>query len=253
MTTDYRCGDNLPVPSVANAPNFADRQVDSGFDYNGLPSNIVSALFERRATIRAAITKTTQVMIAIGRDLLAAKKALGHGRFVDWVEMECRICIRTAQNYMAVARISTKYAFVAYLPAGTALRLAHTPGRRELLEKISATIGYGTRPTEGEVRGLLEKFKKLRQLAPKQGRGPNRRKILEPVERPSSQYCGHTKSEYARLNAEFIRKNFGPKGLLTFRMIVTSGTVDETLKFVEIEIRRWELERGLRDLTESSR
>jgi hypothetical protein len=248
MTTDGLGRNELPVPFMRDAPGLADRQVDGGFDYNALPSNIACGLVERRNAIRGAITKTTEAMIAIGRDLIAAKKMLGHGRFVDWVQTECGFSIRTAHNYMAISRVSAKCAFVAHLSVSLVLRLARTRGRRELLGKISAQIGLDGRVTEEQVRGLLEKFIKLRQLRPKRETGPNRRRILKPVERPSPQYSGHTKTEYARLNAEFILKYFGPHGLLAFRTILSSGTLDETLRFVEIEILRWEIESGLREV-----
>ena len=252
MTTDGLGRNDLPVPFVPNAASLSDRQVDKGFDYNGLPSNIACALIERRIAIRAAITKTTEAMISIGRDLIAAKTMLGHGRFVDWVQTECGFGIRTAQNYMAISRLSAKCAFVARLSVNLVLRLARTRGRRHLLGKISAKIGAEGYVSEEEVRGLLDKFNKMRQLDPKRGTDRNRRAILKPGERPSPQYCGYTKTEYARLNADFIRDNFGPRGLLCFRSIMTSGTSIETLHFVEIEIRRWEFESGLRDLNGSN-
>jgi hypothetical protein len=250
MATERTGGDNLPVPFVRPTPDLADCRFDSSFDYTGLPSKTANELFERRARIRDAAKRAIEAIIAIGCDLIAAKKILGHGRFIDWVETECRFRTRTAQNYMAISRLSTKYAFVAYLPVGTVLRLARTRGRLEFLNGILTSIDPGRRLTEDEFSALLEKFKKMRQLRPKRpgGRRPAR---LKPVERPSEKYSGLTKTEYSRLNAKLILDKWGFLGLLIFRLIVTSGTVDETLKFVQAEIRRLQFEHGLVDLSKS--
>jgi Protein of unknown function (DUF3102) len=247
MAIEDRGGHHLPVPLVSGTPDLADRQFNRGFDYGALPSGTANVLRERGIQIRRAVKKTAEAIIAIGRDLIAAKKILGYGRFVDWVETECGFRIRTAQNYMAITRLSAKYAFVAYLPVRVVLRLAHTRRRLEFLEKISANIGSERHLTEDEICALLEKFKKMRQLDPgrQRGRRPAR---LKPIEKPSAKYCDLTKTEYARLNAEHMEKTWGFLGLLFFRDMVNTDTVAETLQFVLPKIRHMEFERGLGDL-----
>jgi hypothetical protein len=132
--------ENLPVPINASPREIADARIEVGFDYGVLAPNVANTLLERRNQIRAGVKNTKESVIPIGRNLADAKRMLGHGRFGDWVKMECEVSIRTAQNYMAVTRISSKYSFVSYLPVGTILRLARCRGRRELLEKISTTL-----------------------------------------------------------------------------------------------------------------
>jgi hypothetical protein len=80
----------------------------------------------------------------------------------------------------------------------------------------------------------------MRQLEPKRPRGRRRKTVLKPVERPSQKYCGLTKTEYARLNAEYITEKWGYLGLCVFKNIVVTDTVLETMPFVEVEIRRCE-------------
>jgi hypothetical protein len=246
MVIDDAGRGRLPVPLVSDTPDLADRRFDGGFDYSGLPSNAANALLERRAQIQGMVRKTVGMVAAIGTHLIAAKKILGHGRFVDWVETECGFSIRTAQNYIAISRLSVKYAFVAYLPVGMVLRLARTPGRSELLDRL-ASIDPGRRLTDDEFSTLLEKFNKMRQLRPKRPRG-RRPARLKPIERPSEKYRGHTKTEYAKLNAEYMSGNWGYLGLLFFKDMVVTDTVAETLPFVEAEIRRFGFEVGLADL-----
>ena len=76
MATQSSGGDNLPAPLFSRAPDFANRQVASEFDYSELPSNAANELLERRAQIRGAVKKMTQAISAIGRDLMVAKKIL---------------------------------------------------------------------------------------------------------------------------------------------------------------------------------
>jgi hypothetical protein len=249
MTTEDTGEDHLPV-LVSTAPDLADLQFDRGFDYDALPSDMANALRERRANIRRAVKKTTEAIIAIGHDLIAAKKVLGHGRFGDWVEMECGFSIRTAQNYIAISRLSTKYAFVAHLALGTVLRLTRRRVPREFLDSILSSLGAGRRLTEDEFCALHQKFKEMRELEPKRPRGRRSQALPKPVERPSEQYRGHTKTEWAKMNAEYIERREGYLGLLEFRRIVLDGTLTETLQFVEARIHRLQFERGLADLRE---
>jgi hypothetical protein len=97
--------ENLPVPINARPREIADARIEVGFDYGVLAPNIANALLERRNQIRAGVKNTAESVTAIGRNLIDAKKMLGHGRFVDWVRMECEFSMRTAQNYMAITRI----------------------------------------------------------------------------------------------------------------------------------------------------
>jgi hypothetical protein len=248
MSTEDACGgDHLPVPLVADAPDLANRQLAREFDYSGVPSNATNELLERRAQIVGAVKKTTEAIIAIGRDLTAAKKILGHGRFVAWVEVECGFRIRTAQNYMAISRLSAKYACVAHFPVGLTLRLARTRGRFDFLDKVSANIAPGRRPTEDEVCALLGKFKKMRALQPKRPRG-RRPARLKPVERPSQEYGGWTKTEWARANAEHAFDQWGFECLLFINTWYATNTVAETLPFIRAILCREEFKHGLGDL-----
>jgi hypothetical protein len=235
MTIENSGGDHLPVPVNSNASDRA-----GGFDYSGLPSNETNELFERRAQIQSAVKRTAAMVAATGDHLIVAKKILGHGRFVEWVEVECGLRIRTAQNYMTISRLLIKYAFVAHLPAGMVLRLSRVRGRRELLDRIAAAIGRDCRLTEDDLSALLKKFTTMRQLEPKRPRGHRRKTVLKPVERPSQKYGGLTKAEFAKFDAKYITEKWGYLGLCVFKNIVVTDTVLETMPFVEVEIRRCE-------------
>ena len=131
------------------------------------------------------------------------------------------------------------------------LRLCQLRGRRELLDAISGSIAPERRLTEDEFFTVLEKFK-MRQLQPRRRHGRRAKSVLKPIERPSPRYCGLTKTEYARMSAEYIWENGRFLGLLAFKDVVVTDTVAETLAFVEAKIRRCKFEIELANLRRSS-
>jgi hypothetical protein len=84
-------------------------------------------------------------LIDIGRDLQAAKKhLLNHGEFIKWVESELGIVQRTAQAYMAVARLmDERGATIALLPPTTAHRLAAKSTPSEIVSEVVARAQTG--------------------------------------------------------------------------------------------------------------
>jgi FtsZ-binding cell division protein ZapB len=52
----------------------------------------------------------------VGALLVEAWDACDHGQWLDWLDSEFDMTERTAQNYMAAARLKTKYETVSYLP-----------------------------------------------------------------------------------------------------------------------------------------
>jgi hypothetical protein len=148
----------------------------------------------------------------------------------------------------------SKYAFVSHLPLGTVLRLARSRGRRELLEKISTSLGPDRRLTDEEFSELHQKFRRMQQLRPKGVSRRNRKPMLKPIEKMSARFAGgqHTKAEWAKLNVDGLKRFGGMHALWLFRDIVDSDTVPETLSLARAEIRCWEFESGLRDLQGSA-
>jgi hypothetical protein len=45
-------------------------------------------------------------VIEVGRELIAIKHRVEHGQFVEWIERECRMSIRTAQRAMQAAEMT---------------------------------------------------------------------------------------------------------------------------------------------------
>jgi len=69
--------------------------------------------------------------VQIGKALLRAKRYLGHGEFIRWVEGEAGIPARSAQTYMRVGRwVADKSVAVAHLPP-TVLYVLSSPSTPE--------------------------------------------------------------------------------------------------------------------------
>jgi DUF3102 family protein len=115
------------------------------FDYSVIDADLASNLRRQATRIRTRIGKATQDLIDIGRDLLAAKKHLiDHGDFIRWVEAEVGIARRTAQAYMAIAKLADdKGAAVALLPPTTVHRLASRSAPPEVVSEVVAKARSG--------------------------------------------------------------------------------------------------------------
>jgi Protein of unknown function (DUF3102) len=103
-----------PPATVAAIPDKVGRAT---FDYASLSSPQTAEFLRKRATrIRQGVKSTVESICDIGVQLCGAKRMLGHGQFVQWVESECGFSPRSAQNYMRASEFADKYATVALLP-----------------------------------------------------------------------------------------------------------------------------------------
>jgi hypothetical protein len=115
------------------------------FDYSLIDADLASNLRRQATRIRTRIGKATQDLIDIGRDLLAAKKHLiDHGDFINWIEAEVGIARRTAQAYMAIAKLADdKGPAIARLPPTTIHRLASKSAPPEVVSEVVAKAQSG--------------------------------------------------------------------------------------------------------------
>jgi Protein of unknown function (DUF3102) len=135
------------------------------FDYSVIDADLASNLRRQATRIRTRIGKATQDLIDIGRDLLAAKKHLiDHGDFIRWVEAEVGIARRTAQAYMAIAKLADdKGAAVALLPPTTVHRLASKSAPPEVVSEVVAKAQSGDVLPDRTVSEMIHEAKFQRQ------------------------------------------------------------------------------------------
>lgn len=71
------------------------------------------------------MTRSAQDIIEIGRDLIAAKKSLGHGRFLAWIDAEFKMTDRSALSFVRVAQLyGDKSEIISDLPPTVLYALA---------------------------------------------------------------------------------------------------------------------------------
>jgi Protein of unknown function (DUF3102) len=148
------------------------------FDYSGISPSIISALQAQAKMIKGMIAKTTAALIEIGNHLLAVKDnhLVEHGQFIDWVESEVGICKRTAQAYMAIARLAeTKSATVALLPPSTAHRLAAISAPVEVIDHVIEQAAGGEIIPDNTVVEMIKEAKWKREQAKRKEQAAYRR------------------------------------------------------------------------------
>jgi hypothetical protein len=126
-----------------------------GFDYASMRSDIANQM-------RAAADRIHQLRYAavvdIGRELIAIKERIEHGHFVEWVESECRMSIRTAQRAMKAAEMVERNDKLSYLPADGLLALS-ARAAKPIAEKIIGRIDAGEQPSAAEIKEQIEDAK----------------------------------------------------------------------------------------------
>jgi Protein of unknown function (DUF3102) len=109
------------------------------FDYDSLPPEHVRVLKEAFIQISLCVGGTAKAIVAIGRELLAVKALLDRGQFVRWVEAECVFSLRSAQNYMRVARfMDQQNATFANLPPATLYMISAKKAPPEFVSEVVA-------------------------------------------------------------------------------------------------------------------
>lgn len=97
----------------------------SGFKHGSLTTEVSALLAQLAVQIRASKQSIGKNIILIGANLIEAKKALGHGRFSQWLAAEFGWTDRTARNYMrAAAMFEGKSETVSVLPPKVIYQLA---------------------------------------------------------------------------------------------------------------------------------
>ena len=125
---------DAPVKPGKAASDFSGTIV--GYDYATLPPDV--AKFARRAAddIKSALNDN---LIEVGRNLLVVKQKLQHGQFGAWIRAEFGMAERTAQRYMAAARLAARKRHGVGFAAHCALCPCVADDARRSAEKCAET------------------------------------------------------------------------------------------------------------------
>lgn len=127
------------------------------------PSTVASlgtgqvANLEQIATrIRNLGRKTSDAILEIGQQLLRVKAETVHGTFTRWVENDCGLMRRSAQQYMRVAAFAAdKSASVALLSPAVLYRLAAKSAPADVVSAVLRLVEDGSIPNEFQVDQLF--------------------------------------------------------------------------------------------------
>jgi Protein of unknown function (DUF3102) len=185
----------MAIPSSPTSATTTPSAV-VGFDYDALGSNAATDLRDVAARIRGRMVAS---VIDTGRELLAVKQRLQHGQFEAWVEAECLITPRTAQNMMAAAQWAEgKSETISLMPPTVlyALSALSTPedAQKDLLRRIEAgekikvddakrIIANARHTAQKAAKKALRRQPTLEQIADANKREARERKRVERAER----------------------------------------------------------------------
>jgi hypothetical protein len=136
--------------------------------------------------------RMVQNIIMSGQDLLKVKASLDHGKFIEWVERDVEMSIRTAQNYMKVAKWAKalpgdKYATIAHLPPTKLYLLAAASTPEDIENEVIADIESGKPVDTKEVKARIEEAQveqeETSQDDPKTAPAKKRCRTREEIER----------------------------------------------------------------------
>jgi hypothetical protein len=158
--------------------------------YDDLEPRLQDDLRVRADRIRQTLVRTTGAVIEAGRDLLAAKDQLDHGQFRAWIESEFRMNIRTAQQYMSVARLAegSKNEIVSFLSPTTARLLARKSTPTEVRDKVLELTADGKPLSDDDVRDLVRDAQHQKKIAAAEAR-------LTPAQRQRRKHSARRAAE----------------------------------------------------------
>ena len=130
------------------------------YDYSEIEPQHRETVQDAAIDIRQRGQRATADMIAIGHQLSNVKDLIPHGQFVNWLETEFSLSLRTAQNFMAVAnRFGDKNATVAFLSDSVLYMLS---GPRVPEDAVGAVLAEaeanGKSPTKKRTREILDQY-----------------------------------------------------------------------------------------------
>jgi hypothetical protein len=153
----------------------------------------------------------------IGANLRRAKKILGHGRFVHWVQSECRFSLRSAENYIRASVFADdRFAIVANLSPAVLYLLSAKNAPPQVVSEVLARAANGKLVSCAEVTRMFRAAKAAKRVAGKKTRNESRRAVA------------------GRANARAIIKQFGRDGAVM--LLAMRENIHETLSFLEEEI-----------------
>jgi hypothetical protein len=223
MTQQLAISDNSAAQLASSS---ASLKLEKTFSYEPLTADHAASLRKQAARIRDRMKTATKAMIKAvvetGRDLIAVKQNLDHGKFCEWVEAECGFSLRTAQNYMkAASRFEeAKCETISHLQLSTVYQLSAKTAPPELVAQVIERGVAGQPVSDREARGMLAEAtfrkreaerEKKRTLAAR--RVSKRTLIKREAQKKAWEEEERKAEERSEATAVSIIEKLGPEGL----------------------------------------
>lgn len=135
------------------------------FEYAGLAADDELEARAAAERIRTRMRRTAEDIVEIGRDLIAVKERLGHGRFGDWLQAEFEMGPASAARFMQVAERFGKSTTMINLPPTVIYALAAPSTPDEVVTKATEKAAAGETVTLAEVQRLKAELTETRRKA----------------------------------------------------------------------------------------
>ena len=192
------------------------------FNYSDLSATEAAELEAVTARIKARMARTVENIIEIGRDLALAKKRLGHGNFLAWIDAEFGMSDQTARNFMNVARRFSKSKTVLDLPmTQAALYLLAAPSTDdEVVDAALAKAEAGEKVGKPEVEGLKKALTKQKAPSIKKVQETHTKEEAGRKRREEQEHQKQRDLNDARGITKFLRNRLGAEDFNTFRRVI---------------------------------
>ena len=201
------------------------------FDYASLDASAAAKAQKSAKRIRSF---EKAAAIDIGRELLAIKDALPHGRFLPWIEAEFGYSRRTATNMMAVATtFCDTWEAVSHLPPTVLYQLA-APSTPDAVREAVVRSEPGKLADPNAVKRAISR-----------ARDPDKARITENKRQSdvlAKQEARHAESAKRRIELgrgiaalEFLREKLSQEDFLAFQKLVRRTTPGDLHYLVRTE------------------
>lgn len=243
MAEEIVPSDSCAVPS-ASSSGALSMALDGTFSYEGLPDG--DALRKQAVRIRDRMETATKALIKAvvetGRDLMAVKQHLEHGKFCEWVEAECGFTIRSAQNYMKAACTfaEPKCETISHLQLSTVYELSAKTTPPELVAQVIKRGMDGQPVSDDEVKEMLAKAR-FQKFEAKREQKKARRLSKRAREEREAQKRGWEEERRqierrALAAAQSITERLGPEGLRVIAPAFTGPGAYLVAEHLRVEI-----------------
>jgi hypothetical protein len=143
----------LPVDDNPTQDASGEAPKKSAFDYKGVSNGNREKLLKIVERIKKGHDLELKAKAEIGKELLQAKVIFGHGNFGGWLQSEFQWSVKTANNYMSLAKnFIGKIATVTNMKLSTAYALVAESTPMEIRDELLTRVEAGENISREDVR-----------------------------------------------------------------------------------------------------